>query len=249
MRKARSPSSATNTTPVHHRPSMREMAPAPRVVRRASRRRYAAKNSKCSGRKAIEATCLPPLSTGRAASSLERALVRKVPAPGCNPHRRGISPSSRRKRIDIGGLAFEVDVVFGRRSPDESQIDGSTADNSGQIPRTSDQPDFRGKASKFECRAAMAVPIERQPMLCGFIRRNRQRIFASDFALLRRGHLGTMTQRPFPPHAAQGNAFVGQTLIGIVCAPASAGIRRREVNIRYGSVMPRVTRSSIITPR
>ena len=63
----------------------------------------------------------------------------------------------------------------------------------------------------------MAIPVERQAVLGGFVRRDRQRLCQGLCGIERR-HLGRVALRARLPDAAQRNALIGQALIGIVGA-------------------------------
>ena len=80
----------------------------------------------------------------------------------------------------------------------------------------------------------MAVPVERQAVLGGFIGRDRQRLRQRLRGFQRR-HLGAVMLRPCSSYAAQRDALIGQALIGIV-GPQGQPIlgARREHPVRLG---------------
>jgi hypothetical protein len=134
---------------------------------------------------------------------------------------------------DIGGLAREIDVVFG--------VDLDLRDDLW-LKCSELRPDFRkiGDSDirigqQLEGAAALAVLIERKPMPLSLLRRQRQR-FRKIPRSIERSIFGAVEFRAFLADTADGDALTGQTLVGIIGAQRQA-------------LTPRVTRSSIITPR
>ena len=101
---------------------------------------------------------------------------------------------------------------------------------------------------QLERGAALAVPVERNAVLCRLVRRDRQRIrrapsprrSAAILVSNCRCRSGPTQPSAMPLPVSRWSALSARSV---------SRYSAREVNIRYGSVMPRVTRSSIITPR
>ena len=150
-------------------------------------------------------------------------------------------------RLDVGGLPVEIDRIFGVDFELLGDLRREFARARGQIRATSASQVRIGQ--QLERRPPLAVVVERNPVLFRLVRRDRQRI----------------RQRPrrlqTPPSLASNCALrerrrrsrsrcPSRSGAGRHCRPASVSrYSAREVNIRYGSVTPRVTRSSIMTPR
>ena len=87
---------------------------------------------------------------------------------------------------------------------------------------------------KLERGAAVAVILERQPVLRRFERRERNGL-GEGARLIERGELAAILLAPLRAHAADGDALLGQALVGVVRAQGEAIFRARgEHPIRLG---------------
>ena len=125
---------------------------------------------------------------------------------------------------DIGGLAREVDLVFGVDFKLLGDLRLELAE-AGPNPLEFGDADM-GMRQQFESTAPLAVLVESEAMAIAFIRRERDRL--GKLAGRRQGrHFLPMPLAAGRPDAAQGDAFVGQALVRVVGPQRKPVLRTR----------------------